>query len=89
MATKKSKTKKIDESNFEERLQRLQEIVTSLEDTTIPLEMSIQLYKEGITLSRLCRTQLEKAQHEVKLVTDNGTIEPFEFQDIDLIRDNE
>lgn len=85
MTTKKHTSNKKNEPSFEEGLQRLQEIVTELEDINLPLETSIQLYKEGITLSRLCKTQLEKAQHEVKILNDTGTFEPFELPNIDSI----
>lgn len=75
--------------SFEEQLQRLQEIVTLLEDSTLPLETSIQLYKEGITLSSSCRTQLEKAQHEVKILTEAGTLEPFDPSSLEPLEDIE
>ena len=46
--------------SFEDRLRRLQEVVASLENGELPLEDSVRLYKEGLTLSRSCREQLEK-----------------------------
>ena len=71
-------TAKKHQPSFEEKLQRLQNIVTSLENTDLPLEKSLQLYKEGILLSKSCREDLEKAQHEVMILTEEHTFEPFE-----------
>ena len=63
--------------SFEDRLRRLQEVVASLENGELPLEDSVRLYKEGLTLSRSCREQLEKARNEVRLLTEEG-LEPFD-----------
>ena len=62
--------------SFEERLRRLQEVVAALENGDLPLEDSVRLYKEGLTLSRSCREQLEKARNEVRILTEQG-FEPF------------
>ncbi len=55
---------------FEERMQRLQTIVTAMEGGNVPLEESVALYKEGMQLSQTCRKQLEKARHDISLYTD-------------------
>lgn len=89
MTVKKHPSNKKNELSFEEALQRLQKIINKLEDATLPLEISIQLYKEGITLSRLCKTQLEKAEQEVKILTDDGTFEPFELPNLNSVGDIE
>ena len=65
---------------FEERLQRLQEIVAGLESGTLPLDESVSLYKEGLTLSKLCKEQLEKARTEVRLLS-GGEFKPFDAED--------
>ena len=36
--------------SFEDRLRRLQEVVAALENGELPLEDSVRLYKEGLTL---------------------------------------
>ncbi|HJD96982.1 exodeoxyribonuclease VII small subunit [Mailhella massiliensis] len=65
------------EPTFEERLARLQAIVTTLEEGESPLEESVALYKEGLAHAAACRRQLEKARHDIRLCTEEGT-EPFE-----------
>ena len=66
--------------SFEDRLRRLQEVVAALENGELPLEDSVRLYKEGLTLS--CREQLEKARNEVRLLTEEG-LEPFDEKKLD------
>ena len=41
----------------------------------------MRLYKEGLTLSRSCREQLEKARNEVRILTEQG-FEPFDEKKI-------
>lgn len=69
-----------DNRSFEERLERLKEIVNGLERGDLPLEDGVSLFKEGLELARGCSGQLEKARNEVKVVSD-GLLKDFE--DID------
>ena len=66
----------------EERLTRLQAIVTSLESGNSPLEESVALYKEGLAHVAACRKQLEQARHDIRLCTEAGT-EPFDAPEQD------
>lgn len=63
-------------SSFENRLSRLNEIVTLLEQGEISLAESVTLYKEGLELSSKCKDELEKAKHEIKILQ-NGNMENF------------
>src|SRR5439155_1094411 len=47
---------------FEEALARLETIVKSLENGDLPLEESLRLFEEGVSLTRLCAAKLEEAQ---------------------------
>lgn len=68
------------EPSFEDRLARLQDIVTTLENGSIPLEESVALYKEGLVHAAACRKQLEKARHDIRLCTETGTA-PFDTEE--------
>ncbi len=57
---------------FEARMERLQAIIAVMEKGEAPLEESVALYKEGMELSAACRTQLEKARHDIRLCTEKG-----------------
>lgn len=56
--------------SFEDALQRLEDIVNQLEDESISLEKSIDLYEEGIKLSKICTNTLEEAELRIKKVSD-------------------
>lgn len=56
--------------SFEEALKRLEEIVKELEDESISLEKSIELYEEGIELSKLCTQTLEEAELRIQKVAE-------------------
>lgn len=65
------------EQSFENRMARLQEIVSLLEQGEISLAESVKLYKEGLELSAKCKEEIEKAKHEVKILQ-NDSLENFE-----------
>lgn len=65
------------EQTFEQKLERLRNIVTRLESGELPLEEGIALYREGLQLAKACGTQLESARHEVKVLGD-GLLKEFE-----------
>lgn len=58
-------SKKKSSDNFEEKLARLEEITTCLENSEIGLEDSIQLFEEGVKLSKECLSVLEIAELKV------------------------
>lgn len=62
--------KKKERPSFEDALSRLEAIVEELEDDSIPLEKSIELYEEGIELSKICSETLEEAELRIQKVAD-------------------
>ncbi len=52
--------------NFEESIERLEEIVRKLEEGEVPLEESIELYEEGMKLGTMCRKILDEADQRVR-----------------------
>lgn len=59
--------------SFEKALSKLETIVQELEDESISLEKSIELYEEGIALSRQCTKTLEEAELRIKNVSEQQT----------------
>ena len=53
------------ENNFEDSLNRLQEISGLLEEGEVGLEESIKLYEEGINLAKVCYSTLKDAELKV------------------------
>lgn len=60
---------------FEKQIERLQRIVTELEQGDAALEKSVLLYKEGRAIAAACRDQLEKARHDVVIRDETGISE--------------
>lgn len=75
------------EPRFEEALERLETIATSLEEGDLTLEQSLGLFEEGVRLTRLCASRLDAAQKQIDMLTrsEDGTLEttPFDPPDSD------
>jgi exodeoxyribonuclease VII small subunit len=56
---------KKNKNNFEQNLKRLQEISELLENENLGLEESINLYEEGVSISRICLDELKKAELKI------------------------
>lgn len=61
---------------FEEALAKLEKLVRELEDGNIPLEKALELFAEGISLSKFCHRALEDAERKISVLTadDNGEL---------------
>ncbi len=55
-----------DEVGFDERLERLEGIVRALEEGGLPLEQSIERYREGVALLAGCRALPERSRGQVE-----------------------
>jgi len=66
---------------FEQALARLEVIVKSLENGTAPLDDSLSMFEEGISLVRFCSDKLVNAENRIKvLVSDqNGNMTEQNF----------
>ena len=51
-----------DKITFEEAILKLEEIAATLEGGKLPLDKSVELYKEGMELSLFCTKEIEKAK---------------------------
>jgi len=52
--------------NFEKSMDRLEEIVELLENQSTSLEQSIELFEEGILLTKSCKKILNKTESRIK-----------------------
>ncbi len=80
--TAKAKSEKaifVEPKNFEEALERLQELVEKLEAGEISLEESVQAFEEGQRLSVYCQQKLKAAETSLrKLLKNSGATEDAE-----------
>jgi exodeoxyribonuclease VII small subunit len=61
-----SKRKPAADLSFEDAVKRLSEIVQKLERGDLPLEESLLLFEEGVSLSRASQEKLDSAQKRVE-----------------------
>lgn len=65
-----------DKKTFEQAMQELQEVVQKLESGKLGLEESLNVYKEGMELSKYCKEQLLEAKESVvTIMKDNQEVE--------------
>lgn len=57
---------------FETRLAKLEEIVNKLETTTLPLDETLSLFKQGKELIKTLEKDLQKAKNEIVTVTEES-----------------
>jgi len=72
-------------SEFEKSFQQLEAIVKRLEGEELPLDESLQLFEEGIRLSRFCHQRLEEVEKKIELILADAkgqpVTEPFEEEE--------
>jgi exodeoxyribonuclease VII small subunit len=66
---------------FEDALDKLEKIVSKLEEGDLPLEESLKLFEEGIRLSRFCNQKLDEAEKKVEILSKgkDGTMRAHPF----------
>ena len=73
---------------FEAALARLQAIVEELEDPENGLEASLELFEEGVALSRFCRGKIDEIQRRVEVVL-KETPEGFVTKELETLDGDE
>ncbi len=83
LTQRKEKEKKMPakkEITFENALERLEKIVSALENGEAPLDTALSLFEEGVKLVKLCNEKLECAEQAVKqLVNADGELVERDF----------
>ncbi len=57
---------------FTEDMKRLQEIVETLDSEAMPLEESLSLFEEGISIVKRCQLFLNEAEQKIRLLSDDA-----------------
>jgi exodeoxyribonuclease VII small subunit len=67
--------------DFESALTRLEEITEELESGEKSLEESIELFTEGLDISKFCDEKLAEAEKKIKIITEkNGEFVEEDFE---------
>jgi exodeoxyribonuclease VII small subunit len=56
------------EIGFEQAMEQLERIVAKLEGGDVPLEQAIELFQEGMRLSRICGQKLESVERRIEML---------------------
>lgn len=59
---------------FEQAIARLEEVVRELESGQLELDRALELFAEGINLSKYCNLCLEKAEHKISILMADGEL---------------
>jgi exodeoxyribonuclease VII small subunit len=75
-------------NDFEKAFKDLESIVQRLESEELPLDESLRLFEQGISLSRFCHQRLEEVEKKIELILADAKgqprTEPFEAgEDLD------
>lgn len=71
-----------DGQSFEASLKRLEAIVDSLESGEVPLDRAMELYEEGIRLSKFCTEKLRATELRLKKLSKDANGQ-FELTDLE------
>ena len=73
--------------SFEASLEALEEIVQQLEGGDLPLEKSLELFENGIRLSRQCQERLNQAERRIEVLLRDNQGRPVvsEFEEANAI----
>ena len=67
-------------ANFEENMEKLEEIVTELEKGDLNLDSSISKFEEGIKISKECNKILEDAEKKITILLEkDGEVKEENF----------
>jgi exodeoxyribonuclease VII small subunit len=62
----------VEGDRFEDQLERLEKIVSNLEDETVGLEEALELFEDGMKLAKSCRARLEEVEQRVRELLEPG-----------------
>ncbi|WP_087971638.1 exodeoxyribonuclease VII small subunit [Oceanobacillus rekensis] len=72
---------KNEDISFEEAMEKLETIVSKLEEGDVPLEKAINYYQDGMELSKICGDKLKNVQEKMtKIMNEQGELEAFDVQ---------
>ena len=71
----------MDNITFEQAMSRLEEIIAALENNQISLEKSVDLFQEGIKLSKICSDKLAGIEDKVAKILVDGKLADLRIED--------
>ena len=68
--------------SFEESIEKLEKIVSEMENEEIPLDLALEKYKDAVSLISMCHKSLDDAKLKIETInmenTDNSAVKAEE-----------
>lgn len=64
--------------NYENAIAELEAIVRKMESENLPLDQSLEAYKRGAELLKICQQSLSDAEQQVRILTKENDLNTFE-----------
>ncbi|HYF97842.1 MAG TPA: exodeoxyribonuclease VII small subunit [Coxiellaceae bacterium] len=80
---KANKTNKAHPADFEQSLANLTQLVEKMEGGKLPLEESLKLFEQGVSLIRHCQTALNQAEQRVQILSSQQQLETYQNENED------
>lgn len=64
-------------TSYETAITELESIVQQMESENLPLEQSLEAYKRGAALLKICQQSLSEAEQQVRIVSEENKLNVF------------
>ncbi len=71
----------MEQMTYEEAIKKLEKIVSLLESNNVTLEESVNLFQEGMLLSKYCDDKLKNIQERVTQIFENGQLKELNSEE--------
>lgn len=75
----------MEEKNFEQSMQELENIVTELEKGELNLDDSVKKFEDGMKIAKQCNNMLEQAEKKITILLEKDG----ELEEKDFVENNE
>jgi exodeoxyribonuclease VII small subunit len=67
----KKKEEKAESLTYEEKVEKLKDMISKLQSDKLPLREAVGIYKDGMDIYMECREELESAKEEIEKAEDS------------------
>ena len=67
------------ELDFEDLMKKLEDITNKLEKESLSLDESVELFEQGMKISKECNSKLENAEKRITILLDTDNLEEENF----------
>lgn len=78
MGEKQMEARELEEMTLEEAFEKVEAILSDMEDGSITLEGAFQNYRQGMELLKACSEKLDAVEKKMKIMDEEGEISEFQ-----------